>query len=72
MRTMRLALPIPRRDAFHTVFDAGRLCVGKYVANDSLFINIATLLWASKIERKKDPSGQLLPLDGFVDHGIVV
>ena len=50
-----------------------RLCgVGKYVVNDSLFINIATLLWTSKIERKKAPSGQLFPLNGFADYGIVV
>ena len=32
------------------------------------------MLWAMKIERKTDASGQPLPLDvdGFVDHGIVV
>ncbi|KAI0285150.1 hypothetical protein BGY98DRAFT_1093255 [Russula aff. rugulosa BPL654] len=32
------------------------------------------MLWASKIERKKNASGQLVPLDvdGFVDEGIVV
>ena len=51
-----------------------RNCVGRYMADDSLFINIAVLLWATKIGRKVDSSGQLLPLDvdGFVDHGIVV
>ena len=44
------------------------------MADDWLFISIAVLLWATKIERKVDASGQLLPLDvdGFVDYGIVV
>jgi hypothetical protein len=44
------------------------------VANNSLFIDIAIVLWAMKIERKKGPMGQLTPLDmdGFVDQGIVV
>jgi hypothetical protein len=44
------------------------------MADNSLFINIAILLWAMKIERKKDASGQLLPLnvDGWVDVGLVV
>ena len=51
-----------------------RVCVGRHMANNSLFINIAVLLWATKIERKKDASGQLVPLDvdGFVDEGLVV
>jgi hypothetical protein len=33
------------------------------MANNSLFINIAVLLWAARIEHEKDASGQLLPLD---------
>jgi hypothetical protein len=59
----------------HATYGFGRrLCVGRYVANDSLFINIAILLWATKIEPKKDALGKLLPLDvdGFEDHGLIV
>ena len=59
----------------HFTYGFGRRsCVGRYMADNSLFINIAVLLWATKIERKVDASGQLLPLDvdGFEDHGIVV
>ena len=59
----------------HYTYGFGRRsCVGRYMADNSLFINIAVLLWATKIERKVDASGQLLPLDvdGFEDHGIVV
>ena len=51
-----------------------RKCPGLHAADNSLFINIAVVLWATKIERKKVASGQPLPLDvdGFVDHGIVM
>ena len=59
----------------HLSFGFGRRkCVGRHLADNSLFINMAVLLWAVKIERKVDASGQLLPLDvdGFVDHGVVV
>jgi cytochrome P450 len=63
------------REEGHFNYGFGRRnCVGRHLANDSLFINIAVLLWAIKIERKKDASGQLLPLDvdGSEDHGIAV
>lgn len=51
-----------------------RKCPGQHVTNDSLFIDIAILLWATKIERKRDGSGQLIPLDldGFKDTGLTV
>jgi cytochrome P450 len=51
-----------------------RNCVGRYMADNSVFINIAVLLWATKIERKKDASGRFFPLDldGWVDVGLVV
>jgi len=59
----------------HSSYGFGRRnCAGRHMANNSLFINIAILLWATKIERKKDASGQFVPLDvdGFVDLGLVV
>jgi len=59
----------------HVSYGFGRRkCVGLHVANNSLFIDIAVLLWATKIERKRDASGQLIPLDldGFEDHGLTV
>jgi cytochrome P450 len=51
-----------------------RNCVGRHMADNSLFINIAVLLWATKIEPKKDASGCIIPLnlDGWVDVGLVV
>ncbi|KAH9960359.1 cytochrome P450 [Lactifluus volemus] len=59
----------------HFSFGFGRrICLGRYVANDSAFIDIATMLWASKMERKKDESGRFLPLDvnGIVEQGLLV
>ena len=51
-----------------------RNCVGRHMADDTIFIDIAILLWAMKIERKKDASGRFLPLDvdGWVDVGLIV
>jgi len=63
------------REEGHFSYGFGRrLCVGRHLANNTLFINIAIVLWAAKIERKKDESGEFLPLDvdGCVDHGIAV
>jgi cytochrome P450 len=50
-----------------------RICVGRHMADNSAFINIAVMLWAAKFERKKDASGSFLPLDldGWVDVGLV-
>jgi cytochrome P450 len=63
------------KDEGHISYGFGRrVCAGRHVADNTLFINIAVVLWASKIERKKTASGQLVPLDvdGFVDEGLVV
>ncbi|KAH9966016.1 cytochrome P450 [Russula dissimulans] len=59
----------------HVSYGFGRReCPGRHMANNSLFIDIAIILWASKIERKKDALGKMLPLDvdGHVDKGIVI
>jgi len=63
------------REDGHVSYGFGRrVCLGRHVSDNSIFINIAVMLWASKVERKKDASGQLIPLnvDGFVDQGLVV
>jgi hypothetical protein len=63
------------REDGHVSYGFGRrVCLGRHVSDNSIFINIALMLWASKIERKKDASGQLIPVDvdGFVDQGLVV
>jgi cytochrome P450 len=67
--------PSDAKEEGHATYGFGRRsCTGRYVASDSLFMSMAVLLWATKIERKKDALGQLLPLDvdGYEDHGLVV
>jgi len=63
-----------KKDGHFTYGFGSRICVGRHMADNSLFINIAILLWAMKIERKKDASGHFLPLDvdGWVDVGLVM
>jgi cytochrome P450 len=65
---------LTKKDGHFSYGFGKRHCVGRHMANNSLFINIAVLLWAMKIERKKDASGRFLPLDvdGWVDVGLVV
>ncbi|KAK7021883.1 hypothetical protein VNI00_017172 [Paramarasmius palmivorus] len=54
----------------------GRVCPGRHVANASLFINIACLLWAANIDAEKDSNGQpitpSLSDTSTVNDGIVV
>jgi cytochrome P450 len=67
--------PVDTKEESHVTYGFGRrLCVGRHVANNSLFIDIAIVLWANKIDRKKDASGKPLPLntEGFLEEGLVV
>lgn len=55
----------------HTAFGYGRrTCVGNAVSNNTLFVNIATLLWAFNIEKAKDEKGEPITPDvnNFIDH----
>jgi hypothetical protein len=63
-----------KKDGHFTYGFGSRICVGRHMADNALFINIAILLWAMKIERKKDASSRFLPLDvdGWVNVGLVV
>jgi cytochrome P450 len=63
-----------KKDGHFSYGFGSRICVGRHMADSSLFINIATLLWAMNFERKKDASGGLAPLDvnGWVDVGLVM
>jgi len=63
------------REEGHFTYGFGRrYCLGRFMSDNSMFIEIAVLLWATKIERKVDASGHFLPLDvdGFVDYGIAI
>ena len=63
-----------KKDGHFTYGFGSRICTGRVMADNTLFINIATILWAMKIERMRDLSGRLLPLDvdGWVDVGLIM
>ena len=59
-------LPGPNEtyQAGHVGFGFGRrICVGKELAIESLFINIARILWATKLERTRDGNEEYVSLD---------
>nr|BAK09449.1 cytochrome P450 [Postia placenta] len=69
------ASPADTKDEGHVSYGFGRrLCVGRHVANFSLFIDITTLLWALKLEPEKDAKGNFIEPDtvGIVNVGLVV
>ncbi|KAI0298174.1 cytochrome P450 [Multifurca ochricompacta] len=53
---------------------ARRICPGRHLANDALFIDMARILFAVKFERVPDENGNEVPLDteSIVDLGIVI
>ena len=67
--------PIETNQEGHSTFGFGRrICVGKHLANDSLFIHTARILWAANLEYVKDESGKdVLPdINGFTDTGLIM
>jgi len=67
--------PVETRDEGHSTYGFGRrACVGKHAANDSLFISMATVLWAVRLECPRDEGGKEVPLDRetAVDLGTVL
>ena len=66
--------PVETNQAGHVTFGFGRrICVGKDLANESLFINTVRILWATKLERTRDEDGMEVPVDieTVVDAGVV-
>jgi cytochrome P450 len=67
--------PVETREDGHSTYGfGGRACVGKHAANDSLFIHIATVLWAAQLEHASDENGKEIPIDADtpVDIGTVL
>jgi cytochrome P450 len=59
----------------HSSFGFGRrICVGKHLANESLFINTARTLWAATLEWTKDENGNDIVPDtsAFIDEGLIM
>jgi len=65
---------VETHDDGHCSYGFGRrACVGKHMANETLFISIATVLWAVRLERPRDENGKEVPLDETpVDFGSVL
>jgi cytochrome P450 len=58
----------------HVSFGFGRrICVGKHLANESLFIQTARILWAASLKCARDENGKERPPDtsAVVDIGII-
>jgi len=67
--------PTDTKEESHVTYGFGRrICVGRHVANNSLFIDIAMILWAMEIELATDENGKPFPLDveGCIEDGLVV
>jgi cytochrome P450 len=67
--------PVETNRAGHTTFGFGRrVCVGKELAADSLFIHTARILWAANLERRRDKNANEMPLDleTLVNAGLIV
>ena len=70
-----LAAIADTKDESHVSYGFGRrICIGRHVANNALFINTSMMLWAMNIERATDEKGELLPMDvdGCIEDGLVV
>jgi hypothetical protein len=58
----------------HVSFGFGRrVCVGRHLVNDSLFIHTARMLWAANLKCGWDENGKELPPDisASVEVGII-
>ena len=66
--------PAETREEGHCTYGFGRrICVGRHVSNDSLFVFMATTLWAANFEQVRDEGGKETHLDvAFVDTGMVL
>ena len=66
--------PETKEDGHFSYGFGRRVCLGKHVANNSLFIDFAMMLWACTIEPGKDESGKVIPIDGdgCIDDGLLM
>ena len=66
--------PVETHDDGHSTYGFGkRACIGKHAANDSLFIDMAIVLWAARLEHARGGNGEEIPVDTETpfDSGIV-
>ncbi|KAI0031068.1 cytochrome P450 [Vararia minispora EC-137] len=61
----------PAQEEGHFAFGFGRrICIGRHIANASLFIDMAIMLWAMNIDRA--PDAPFVDATGWVDHGVEI
>ncbi|KAK7443507.1 hypothetical protein VKT23_015679 [Stygiomarasmius scandens] len=68
------AVPDTKDENHHTFGFGRRICVGRHLSKNSMFMQIASLLWAFEITPGKDANGNIVlpdPMDG-IDDGLVV
>ncbi|KAI0048181.1 cytochrome P450 [Auriscalpium vulgare] len=66
--------PPETKEEGHVGYGFGRrICVGRSMANISLLMDTALILWACNLERERDADGNLVPLnlDDWDDEGLV-
>jgi len=66
---------VDTKEESHVTYGFGRrICPGRYIANNSLFIDIATILWALTIEPARDDKGEhIIPdIKGNADASILL
>lgn len=58
----------------HNTFGAGRrICPGSHVAERTLFVTMARLLWAFEFHPKRDAEGKVVPIDrNAMTPGLIV
>ena len=66
--------PVETHEDGQSAYGFGRrACVGKHAANASMFISMATVLWAMRLECPRDENGKEVLLDKTpVDDGMVL
>ncbi|KAJ6460520.1 cytochrome P450 [Mycena sanguinolenta] len=71
---LTIVIPETKEEGHHSFGFGRRNCLGRHLANDSLFIDCANMLWALSIEPCHDHNGTpIIPsLDESISHGITV
>ena len=69
---MNACLVVLKSDRYYDSFS--RICLGMHIANQALFIDIASILWAVNIEKAVDKNGSVIvpSRTDCVDEGLVV
>ncbi|KAJ3804446.1 cytochrome P450 [Lentinula lateritia] len=73
--SLKTSIPNTNNEShFNYGFGRRRICVGRHIASNSMFIEIACLLWAFNIRAENDSKGRNILPDSLdsIDEGLVV